>query len=121
MYITPRRIVAFLLLILLLNWLVATAIDQIQLERARSAVERMLYADLPPGTELDVAMGYLEQYRYFPDYLGEANMIDAARGYDQPAFPARVGRLLFIRGYLDSQQRVIRWEVEANRIFIPVP
>ncbi len=116
-----RRLAVLGLIIILAGIGVAVGIDQVRLEGARSSLQRTLTEELPPGTDLATALEYLERHRYYPDYLSRANVIGAARGYDQPAFPAPVGRRMIITGHLDASRRVTRWEVDINRVFIPVP
>jgi hypothetical protein len=95
--------------------------DQIKVELARLDVEKTLYVDLPPSTALDAAMDYLRLRSYFPHYLTAPNVIDAVRGIDTPIAPSAIERRFFIRGYLDDQRRIARWEVHAERVFIPLP
>jgi hypothetical protein len=101
--------------------LVQLAADQIRLENARRAIERTINADLPPGTDLDSAMAYLDANRYYPEYRAKSNVIDAVRGYDVPSYPARVGRWIHVIGYLNSQQTITHWEIIADRYFLPLP
>jgi hypothetical protein len=116
-----KRIAIISLLILAAVALIPIAADQIKLETARSEIEGVVNAELPPGTDLVTAMEYLERNRYFPDYVERANAIDAVRGYDVPSLPITVGRRIFVVGHLDRQRRVVRWDVTADRIFIPWP
>lgn len=116
-----RAAVAIIFLLIVSIFAVFIGADQIKVELARRDVEGTLYADLPPGTALDAAMDYLSFRSYFPHYLTSPNMIDAVRGIDAPIAPSAIERRFFIRGYLDDQRRIARWEVDAERVFIPLP
>ena len=115
-----KRIIIVVLLTVVAILSMQIAIDQIKLEAARAEIERAIKADLPPGTDLRSAMDYLDRHRYFPKYDDRLNYIYAARGYDIPQFPSSLGRNIVIRGYLDGQRNIVRWEVEAERFVIPV-